>query len=242
MIHELRERLRSLGARHRFPAGGAGAAPPPRCALRDWPDEPQYEFLAQRGVERLRLRAQRRLRPRAPRQRDPLRAIRSCAPRTRTSRTTTWSAAACCIVRSTCPEPRAPLHCVCVHLALHERGTAAPGRRADRAHPREVPDRAPLVVAGDFNDWRNLAGKRLAASLGLARGARRPLGQARAQLPERLPAAAAGPHLRALASRVDRAEHRAAAPGRACRTTRRSRRTCARLGRRDGGQLLTETG
>jgi endonuclease/exonuclease/phosphatase family metal-dependent hydrolase len=30
-----------------------------------------------------------------------------------------------------------------------------------------VPWRAPLLVAGDFNDWRNLAGKRLAEALGL---------------------------------------------------------------------------
>jgi endonuclease/exonuclease/phosphatase family metal-dependent hydrolase len=32
---------------------------------------------------------------------------------------------------------------------------------------REVPENAPVIVAGDFNDWRNLAGKRLAVELGL---------------------------------------------------------------------------
>jgi endonuclease/exonuclease/phosphatase family metal-dependent hydrolase len=54
-----------------------------------------------------------------------------------------------------------------VHLALTERGRRHQvGALIERLH-REVPARAPLVVAGDFNDWRNLAGRRLAASLGL---------------------------------------------------------------------------
>jgi endonuclease/exonuclease/phosphatase family metal-dependent hydrolase len=56
---------------------------------------------------------------------------------------------------------------VCLHLSLHERGRRHQvGALIERIHER-VPHRAPLVVAGDFNDWRNLAGKRLAASLGL---------------------------------------------------------------------------
>jgi endonuclease/exonuclease/phosphatase family metal-dependent hydrolase len=32
---------------------------------------------------------------------------------------------------------------------------------------RLVPADAPLVVAGDFNDWRNFAGRQLVAELGL---------------------------------------------------------------------------
>ena len=65
------------------------------------------------------------------------------------------------------PETAQRLHCICVHLALHERGRRHQvGALIDRLH-REVPDRAPVIVAGDFNDWRNLAGRRLGASLGL---------------------------------------------------------------------------
>jgi endonuclease/exonuclease/phosphatase family metal-dependent hydrolase len=46
-----------------------------------------------------------------------------------------------------------PLHCVCVHLALTARGR---GRQLERLRQRienMVPADAPLIVAGDFNDW-----------------------------------------------------------------------------------------
>jgi endonuclease/exonuclease/phosphatase family metal-dependent hydrolase len=58
----------------------------------------------------------------------------------------------------------APLHAICVHLALRESHRR---RQVDRlldliAH--EVPAGAPLVIAGDFNDWRERAHRRLVLS------------------------------------------------------------------------------
>ena len=59
------------------------------------------------------------------------------------------------------------LHCVCVHLSLHERGR----RRqlqviADRLE--ELASRsAPIIVAGDFNDWRHRASSILERRLGM---------------------------------------------------------------------------
>ena len=55
------------------------------------------------------------------------------------------------------------LHCVCVHLGLF-----APGRRRQVASICEriktlVPHGAPLVIAGDFNDWRAKASEALNA-------------------------------------------------------------------------------
>ena len=55
------------------------------------------------------------------------------------------------------PGWRRNLHCVCVHLSLHERGRsrqleAISGRLKEIAS-REVP----IIVAGDFNDWRHRA-------------------------------------------------------------------------------------
>jgi endonuclease/exonuclease/phosphatase family metal-dependent hydrolase len=60
-----------------------------------------------------------------------------------------------------------PLHCVCAHLSLFGRS-----RRyqldALAAHiETRVPHDAPLMIAGDFNDWRNRAHDLLAARLGL---------------------------------------------------------------------------
>jgi endonuclease/exonuclease/phosphatase family metal-dependent hydrolase len=58
---------------------------------------------------------------------------------------------------------REPLHAICVHLALRESHRR---RQVDRLLEvvHEVPDGAPLVIAGDFNDWRERAHRRLVLS------------------------------------------------------------------------------
>lgn len=60
-----------------------------------------------------------------------------------------------------------PIHCVCVHLSLfgHSRRLQMDAL-ADYIDGLDTPD-APLIVAGDFNDWRNRAGEQLARRLGL---------------------------------------------------------------------------
>ena len=59
------------------------------------------------------------------------------------------------------------LHCVCVHLSLHERGR---GRQLDAiaARMEEIADnQMPIIVAGDFNDWRQRASGILEKKLGM---------------------------------------------------------------------------
>lgn len=60
------------------------------------------------------------------------------------------------------------LHCVCVHLSLFARSR----RRQLDALARYLEEIAepdsPLIIAGDFNDWRNEADELLAHRLGLA--------------------------------------------------------------------------
>ena len=46
-----------------------------------------------------------------------------------------------------------PLHCVCVHLALTARGRRFQLEKLRQRIERLVPVDAPLIVAGDFNDW-----------------------------------------------------------------------------------------
>ena len=61
-----------------------------------------------------------------------------------------------------------PLHAICLHLALHEKGRRKQLQRVSE-HIRDlVPDAAPLILAGDFNDWRQRAPEYLARELGLA--------------------------------------------------------------------------
>ncbi|HLP26463.1 MAG TPA: endonuclease/exonuclease/phosphatase family protein [Acidobacteriota bacterium] len=60
------------------------------------------------------------------------------------------------------------LHCVCVHLSLFGRSRR---RQMDALATRIeaiVPADAPLIIAGDFNDWRNRAHDYLAERLGLS--------------------------------------------------------------------------
>src|SRR4029079_7756181 len=59
------------------------------------------------------------------------------------------------------------LHCVCVHLSLHERGRR---RQLDAivARLETLASRGqPIIVAGDFNDWRQRADAILGDRLGL---------------------------------------------------------------------------
>jgi len=70
-----------------------------------------------------------------------------------------------CVV--TVPGWRRNLHCVCVHLSLHERGRrrqldAIAGRLEELAS-RDLP----IIVAGDFNDWRQRATQILGERLGM---------------------------------------------------------------------------
>jgi endonuclease/exonuclease/phosphatase family metal-dependent hydrolase len=61
----------------------------------------------------------------------------------------------------------APLHCICVHLGLFARW-----RRKQLLDVRDriessVPPNAPLIIAGDFNDWGMRSGRLFAQSLHL---------------------------------------------------------------------------
>lgn len=59
------------------------------------------------------------------------------------------------------------LHVICVHLDLFERGRTLQLKRiVERIHAH-VPDGAPLIIAGDFNDWRESASMALENELGV---------------------------------------------------------------------------
>ena len=65
--------------------------------------------------------------------------------------------------------PKAPvLHCINVHLGLFERGRQWQiGALVERIKAT-VPRTAPLIIAGDFNDWRRKGDRLLTDALGLA--------------------------------------------------------------------------
>ncbi|HSQ03024.1 MAG TPA: endonuclease/exonuclease/phosphatase family protein [Burkholderiales bacterium] len=166
VIHELRDKLRVLNAdvvflqevlgTHRRHAGRHG----------DWPAEPQYEFLADSVWHDFAYG------------RNAVydaghhgNAILSRFPITR------WDNQDISAHRFEqrgllhceigVPGWKEPLHCVCVHLALTSRGRSRQLERLRQRIERLVPPDAPLVIAGDFNDWRYKAPWELACPLNL---------------------------------------------------------------------------
>ncbi len=65
------------------------------------------------------------------------------------------------------PNGGAILHCMCVHLGLFKRGRAQQFHALIERVNQVVPEGAPLIIAGDFNDWHNHAKRELAQALGL---------------------------------------------------------------------------
>lgn len=55
------------------------------------------------------------------------------------------------------------LHVFCVHLGLRERDRQRQVQRLLELIRLRVPSEAPLVIGGDFNDWRHLAHRKLLA-------------------------------------------------------------------------------
>ncbi|HTH95165.1 MAG TPA: endonuclease/exonuclease/phosphatase family protein [Rhodocyclaceae bacterium] len=60
-----------------------------------------------------------------------------------------------------------PLHCVCSHLSLFSASRRWQMDALAREIEALIPRDAPLIIAGDFNDWRNQADMHLAQRLGL---------------------------------------------------------------------------
>jgi endonuclease/exonuclease/phosphatase family metal-dependent hydrolase len=60
-----------------------------------------------------------------------------------------------------------PVHCINVHLALTESGRKRQLAMIVARVRKMVPDDAPLILAGDFNDWLVRAGRFFENELGL---------------------------------------------------------------------------
>lgn len=60
-----------------------------------------------------------------------------------------------------------PLHCICVHLGLFASWRRKQVHQLRERIDAEVPEDAPLIIAGDFNDWGMSAGRILTSGLHL---------------------------------------------------------------------------
>jgi endonuclease/exonuclease/phosphatase family metal-dependent hydrolase len=166
VIHELRERLRALEADILFLQEVHGTHSRHAARYEEWPVAPQYEFLADSvwsdfayGKNAIYDAGHHG------------NAILSRFPISRwdnqdvsANRFERRGLLHCEIVP---PGWSEPLHCVCVHLGLLGRGRGRQLERLRQRIERLVPRQAPLIVAGDFNDWRYRAAHELAHPLSL---------------------------------------------------------------------------
>ncbi len=173
VVHELRDRLRQLGADLVFLQEVLGDHQRHAERIPDWPEEPQYEFLADSVWQDYAYG-----RNSVYDQGHHGNAVLSRYPIVRWDNEDVSAHALesrgllHCEIKP--PGYQRTLHCICVHLALHENGRRAQiGALIERLQ-REVPRDDPVIVAGDFNDWRNLAGRRLTTELGLREAFRDP--------------------------------------------------------------------
>ncbi len=83
--------------------------------------------------------------------------------------------------------PETVAHCVCVHLSLFGHSRRRQMEALADYLDREADPQAPLIIAGDFNDWRNRAGDQLARRLGLSEAFSCPRGIPARSFPAALP-------------------------------------------------------
>lgn len=79
------------------------------------------------------------------------------------------------------------IHAVCVHLGLQERHRSSQLGALCRLIEKEVPPDAPLIVAGDFNDWRLRGQRTLMRASGLKEVFRETHGKVARTFPARFP-------------------------------------------------------
>lgn len=152
VIHELRDRLRALNADVVFLQEVLGNHE--RYAERhlNWPAAPQYEFLADTMWQEYAYG------------RNAVydaghhgNAVLSRFPITRWDNqdvsTHRFESRGLLHCEIGIPGWSQPLHCICVHLGLFARGRSRQIEWLRQRIEKLVPADAPLIVAGDFNDW-----------------------------------------------------------------------------------------
>jgi len=166
MVHELRESLRQLDVDIVFLQEVLGEHEHHASRFQDWPQQPQYEFLADQVWSDYAYGRNAAYdyghHGNAIMSRYP---ILSAENQDVSFHLLEKRGLLHCEIAL--PGRAETLHCICVHLALTERSRRHQiGALVERIQ-RIVPRDAPLIIAGDFNDWRNFAGHRLAEALDL---------------------------------------------------------------------------
>ena len=166
VIHDLRERLHGLSADVLFLLEVQGSHKGNADRYRDWPLKSQHEFIADTVWKEVAYGKNatykdghhgNALLSRFPILRQDNENISAHVFENR--------GMLHCVLK---PGPRMPeLHCLNVHLGLFERGRTWQIHTLVERIRATVPRNAPLIIAGDFNDWRHTANRALIEDLGV---------------------------------------------------------------------------
>ena len=166
VIHELREKLHGLATDILFLQEVQGVHRRHAGRYRDWPGKPQHEFIADTVWREVAYG-----RNAITRHGHHGNAMLSHFPIVAQSNQDISAHAfesrglLHCVVEVRRDLPA--LHCINVHLGLFERGRRLQVHALTERIREAIPADAPLIIAGDFNDWRRKADRTLQQELGV---------------------------------------------------------------------------
>ena len=166
VVHELRDSLRSLDADIVFLQEVQGRHERHAARHADWPAQPQHEFLAE-GVWGSHAYGRNMVYDHGHHGNAILSRYPIVSAHNQDVTHLRFEKRGLLHCAVAVPGLAEPLHCVCAHLSLFGRSRRRQYDALAAFIESAVPADEPLLIAGDFNDWRNRAHDLLAARLGM---------------------------------------------------------------------------
>lgn len=166
MLHELRDRLRMLGTDIVFLQEVVGEHSKHASRFESWPDRSQYEFLAD-SVWNDFAYGKNAVYDEGHHGNAILSRFPIVSWENEDISSHRFENRGLLHCEIGIPGWQENLHCICVHLGLFRRGQRKQLQAMEKRIKQLVPAHAPLVIAGDFNDWHGTAGRTLVKHLEL---------------------------------------------------------------------------
>ncbi|HLU77412.1 MAG TPA: endonuclease/exonuclease/phosphatase family protein [Burkholderiales bacterium] len=186
VLHELRERLRETKADIVFLQEVQGQHALHANRFTNWPAEPQYEFLAD-SMWAEHAYGRNAVYDHGHHGNAILSRYPIISVENQDISTNRFESRGLLHCEIHVPRLDIKVHCLCVHFALIEEGRRRQLQALIDRIRENVPADAPVIVAGDFNDWRNRVGLRLHEAVGLQEVFRVHHGRSARSYPSRLP-------------------------------------------------------